>query len=281
MAGMSIAVRTLDDPGSVLDLAGPFLASDPVQHNLILTLLRTRVEHPEAGRYWMAVEEHDVIGVVFQSPLDHAATLTPMPHEAVRAAVDVIADEGVELPGVSGEAATVAHFAGAWSERTRVPASPTLGQRLYELADVVDQPAPGVRRRARTEDREFLVESFIAFVIEIGEPAEGSESVVDRRLAARQLWVWDDGGAVSMCGLTAAAEGVVRVGPVYTPPELRGRGYASALVSAVSADVRAAGTRCILYTDLQNPTSNLIYRNIGYRAVAEVLSYEFGPRRVA
>ncbi len=280
MAGMSIAVHTSDDPASVLDVAGTFLESDPVQHNLILTLLQTRVEHPEAGRYWMAVEEHDVIGVVFQSPLDHSATLTPMSHEAVRAVVDVIADEGVELPGVSGEAATVAQFAGAWSERTRVPARPTLGQRLYELADLVDQPAPGVLRRARAEDLGFLVESFVAFVIEIGEPAEGSKSVVARRLAARQLWVWDAAASVSMCGLTAPAEGVVRVGPVYTPLELRGRGYASALVSAVSADVCAAGNRCILYTDLENPTSNAIYRNIGYRAVAEVLSYEFRPRRM-
>ncbi len=279
MAGMSIVVHASNDPASVLDVAGTFLASDPVQHNLILTLLQTRVEHPEAGRYWIAVEEHRVIGVVFQSPLDHSATSTPMSHEAVRAVVGVIADEGVELPGVSGEAATVACFAGAWSERTRVPARPTLGQRLYELAAVVDQPAPGLGRRATTEDREFLFESFVAFVIEVGEPADGSESVVARRLAAQQLWVWDDDATVATCGLTAPAEGVVRVGPVYTPPELRGRGYASALVAAASADVRAAGNRCILYADLENPTSNSIYRNIGYRAVAEVLTYEFGPHR--
>ena len=277
MAGMSIAVHTSNDPVSVLDVAGTFLASDPVQHNLILTLLQTRVEHPEAGRYWMAVDGHDVIGVVFQSPLDHSATLTPMAPDAVRAAADVIAKEGVELPAISGEAATVAQFAGAWSELTRVPTRPTLGQRLYELATVVDQPAPGMRRRARTEDRGFLVESFIAFVIEIGESADGSELVVDRRLAAQQLWIWDDAASVSMCGLTALAEGVVRVGPVYTPPKLRGRGYASALVATVSGDVRSAGNRCILYTDLENPTSNSIYRSIGYRAVAEVLSYQFGP----
>lgn len=279
MTGMSIAVHTSDDPTEVLDVGGTFLASDPVHHNLILTLLQTRVEHPEAGRYWMAVEDQGVIGVVFQSPLDHAATLTPMSRDAVRSVVNVIADAGVGLPGVSGEAATVARFAGAWSERTRVPARPTLGQRLYELAAVVDQSASGALRRGRAEDLGFLVESFVAFVTEIGEPTEGSESVVARRLAAGQFWVWDDTATVSMCGLTAPAEGVVRVGPVYTPPELRGRGYASALVAAVSADVRAAGHRCILYTDLQNPTSNSIYRRIGYQAVAEGLAYEFGPVR--
>ena len=279
MASMSITVHTSDDPAAVLDVAGTFLASDPVQHNLILTLLQMRVAHPEAGRYWMAVDEHDVIGVVFQSPLDYHATLTPMSRDAVRAVVDVIADEGVELPGVSGEAATAANFAGAWSERTRVPARPTLGQRLYELTAVVDQPARGALRQATDEDLEFLVESLVAFVAEIGDPPGGSESVVARRLAAGQLWIWDDAAAVSMCGLSVPAEGVVRVGPVYTPPELRGRGYASAMVATVSADVRAAGHRCILYTDLDNPTSNSIYRAIGYRAVAECLTYKFGPVR--
>jgi uncharacterized protein len=39
--------------------------------------------------------------------------------------------------------------------------------------------------------------------------------------------------------------------------------------------VLAARRRCILYTDLGNPTSNSIYRRIGYRAVAECLRYRF------
>ena len=277
MMVMSIAVHTSADPAAVLDLAGAFLASDPVRHNLILTLLHARVEHPEAGRYWMVVEGHEVIGVVFQSPLSYAATLTPMSHDAVRSVVNVIADEGVELPGVNGEAATVAHFVGAYSEGTGFSARPTRGERLYELASVVGQSASGALRRGSDEDLGFLVESFIAFVTEIGEPSGGSESLVARRLAAGQLWVWDDDATVSLCGLSAPTEGVARVGPVYTPPERRGRGYASALVAAVSAEVEAAGRRCILYTDLQNPTSNSIYRRIGYSAVAEGLAYEFDP----
>ena len=70
-------------------------------------------------------------------------------------------------------------------------------------------------------------------------------------------------------------EGVARIGPVYTPPDRRGRGYGSALVGAVSAAVRARGTRCILYTDLGNPTANSVYRRLGYRAVAEALRYRF------
>ncbi len=63
---------------------------------------------------------------------------------------------------------------------------------------------------------------------------------------------------------------------MYTPPDRRNHGYGSALVAGVSTTLRTNGDRCILYTDLGNPTSNSIYRAIGYRAVSEVLRYEFG-----
>ncbi|MEX2660100.1 MAG: GNAT family N-acetyltransferase, partial [Acidimicrobiales bacterium] len=75
--------------------------------------------------------------------------------------------------------------------------------------------------------------------------------------------------------LSPPVAGVTRVQAVYTPEERRGCGYASACVAAVSEVALAAGRRCILYTDLGNPTSNGIYRNIGYQAVAEALRYRF------
>lgn len=70
-------------------------------------------------------------------------------------------------------------------------------------------------------------------------------------------------------------EGVVRVQAVYTPPERRNRGYAGACVGDLSGRLRDDGHQCMLYTDLDNPTSNSVYRRIGYRAVAEGLRYRF------
>ena len=68
----------------------------------------------------------------------------------------------------------------------------------------------------------------------------------------------------------------VRIGPVYTPPEFRGRGYASALTAHVSTEQLAAGRSfCFLYTDLANPTSNKIYVAIGYRRVCDSVQYAF------
>jgi hypothetical protein len=63
---------------------------------------------------------------------------------------------------------------------------------------------------------------------------------------------------------------------VYTPPELRGRGYASALTAHVSAEQLAAGRSfCFLYTDLANPTSNRIYVALGYERVCDSVEYAF------
>ncbi|HJW22008.1 MAG TPA: GNAT family N-acetyltransferase, partial [Candidatus Limnocylindrales bacterium] len=68
----------------------------------------------------------------------------------------------------------------------------------------------------------------------------------------------------------------IRVGPVYTPPELRGRGYASNLVAGVSQlQLDAGRTFVFLFTDLANPTANKIYQEIGYEPVNDVDEYEF------
>lgn len=115
-----------------------------------------------------------------------------------------------------------------------------------------------------------------AFQQEIGESADDTELRVDRGLAAGQLWLWDlSGDAVSMAVSRESVHAVVRLSGVYTPVEKRRHGYAAACVHALSKQLCDAGYRCILYTDLGNPTSNSIYRRIGYRAVAEALRYRF------
>jgi uncharacterized protein len=263
-------------PAFVLDHAGTFLASQPVLHNLILTILHARIAHPEPGRYWVAREQDKAVGVVLQSPLTYAATMTPMPERAVVGMVDAIAQAGVALPGVNGEAATAAAFAGNWAERKKSAVTPFQANRLYELLEVAKAPGiAGKLRQAFPEDRALMIDWTRAFSIEIGEPAGDTELSVDRWLAAGELWLWDDGEPRSMAVAREPVEAVVRVSGVYTPPGHRKRGYAEACVHALSRRHRDPGYRSILYTDLGNPTSNSIYRRIGYRAVAEVLRYRF------
>jgi ribosomal protein S18 acetylase RimI-like enzyme len=273
---MGIQIEFSEDAAFVLSLAGGFLASQPVLHNLILTILHARVAQPESGRYWVAMERGEVVGVVLQSPPTFAATLTPMDGQVAGAMVDAIADAGIELPGVSGEAATAASFAGRWSERRNAAATPFQGNRLYELQEAgMAAGVGGELRQACAGDRNLTLNWMRAFQAEVGEPGNDTEVRVERWLAAGEVWLWEDGEPMSMALSRTPLEGVVRLSGVYTPVDRRRRGFGESCVYALSKCLREAGFRCVLYTDLGNPTSNSIYRRIGYRAVAEVLRYRF------
>jgi ribosomal protein S18 acetylase RimI-like enzyme len=274
---MEFRVLFSEDAGFVLRSAEDFLSSEPVLHNLILSILHARVTSGDPGRYWIAFHGERAVGVAVQSPLDFPATLTPMESRAVLAIVDAIAEAGITLSGVNGDAATAASFAGQWGERRKSRATPFLGTRLYELLELGEVPrTEGQLRRAGPSDRSLMIQWTRAFQDEIGESANDTELRVDRGLAAGQLWVWDRSGeTTSMAVGREPVQGVVRLSGVYTPPEKRKRGYAAACVHALSRHLRAGRHRCVLYTDLANPTSNSIYRRIGYRAVAEALRYRF------
>src|ERR1043165_6038017 len=124
-----------EDPAFVLSKAGVFLSSQPVLHNMVLSILHARVAHSDPGRYWMAMRNDDTLGVAVQSPLTFPAVLTPMETPVAMAMADAIAEAGVALPGVFADAATAAAFAGQWSERSKLGATPFLGLRLYELLE--------------------------------------------------------------------------------------------------------------------------------------------------
>ena len=274
---MELKVVFTEDPAFVLSRAGVFLSSQPVLHNLVLSILHARLAQGDPGRYWMAMRQEDVVGVVLQSPLTFPATLTPMEPPVAAAMADAIADAGIALPGVNGEAATAAVFSGQWSERRKSAATPFQGNRLYEFLELTEAPnVEGTLRQASPKDRGLMILWTRAFEHEIGESGDDTEQRVDRSLAARQLWLWDQNEeAVSIALAREPVDGVVRLSGVYTPPEKRKHGYAAACVHALSRQLRDAGHRCALYTDLANPTSNSIYRRIGYRAVAEAVRYRF------
>ena len=88
--------------------------------------------------------------------------------------------------------------------------------------------------------------------------------------------LWEhDGRVVSLAGHAGETPNGARVGPVYTPPELRGRGYASALTAALTEQLLERLRFCFLFTDLANPTSNSIYQRIGYRPVTDITLWRF------
>lgn len=178
-----------------------------------------------------------------------------------------------DVAGLSSVPETARAIAAAWERRTGGTSRRTFSEAMHVLSEVHDppRPAPGMLRLPRPDERDLLVEWTREFVTEarlVGAAQAGQ--MVDARLRQEGLLVWDDGQPVSLVGVNPAVAGVVRIGPVYTPRPLRRRGYAGSAVAAVSRRALDGGAdRCMLFTDLANPTSNKIYAEVGYRRCGE------------
>jgi len=204
----------------------------------------------------------------------------PRSEQAIPALARSVRDEGVPVPGVSAPLPESERFAEAWRSLTGQGFQQRMSQRIYRLTSVRDvPPVPGALRVAVEADRELMVRWWRAFAEESlppGAPGSDPERLVGLRLPAGEIFLWDNGGPVSVSGWSHATDEAARIGPVYTPPELRKKGYATALVAAQSAELLGLGKRfCFLYTDLANPTSNKIYMDIGYEPVCDAAEFVF------
>ena len=200
------------------------------------------------------------------------------------ALADALAAANVALPGVVGAVPEVDAFSEKWVARTGAVRRQRTAQRIYRLTTLHPvENVSGFARTAGEADRELLVTWIRAFAAEAlpeSAPDLGAERTVHARLRTGTggFTIWDDHGPVSLAGWGGSTPCGVRIGPVYTPPEHRRRGYGTAVTAAVTTEQLAAGrTFCFLYTDLANPTSNKIYTELGYEPVCDSIDYAFEP----
>jgi predicted GNAT family acetyltransferase len=273
------------DLAAFLDRSDAFLRSRPALHTVPLTLadgMRRRGTHVYGAEdpVFGTLERDGAVRAVFLRTPPWWLTLTPLTEEEADSLAVRLAAEGHALPGVSAERDTAAAFAGAWQRRTGTGTRIKERQRLYRLGELTPpRPAPpGRARLAGPADRDRLITWFDAFMAEIGQPrAQDAGAWADSRVSHGGVTFWEtpDGTPAAMAGVTVEVAGQIRVAPVYTPPELRGRGYAGAATTEVSRVARDSGAEVLLFTDLSNPTTNGLYQRIGYRPVADFAVHEF------
>ena len=199
---------------------------------------------------------------------------------AVAAIADALVDEGRVVPGVHGAEDACVAFAAQWCTATGRQAHVHARLRNHVLTRVAPlSAAPGRMREATTADLDWLVDASDRFVAEVRvpPPPEGTRAMMEGRLADGRYRIWEDGGEpVAFLGATSPVPRFGRIGPVWTPPERRGRGYATSLVALASAEMLARGVeRIFLTTDLANPTSNAIYARIGYEPLDDEIELAF------
>lgn len=277
-------VRRFDDPAAFFAHAAPFLEAHEAQHNLLLGLRERLIADPHVfgpeDPYLATVEDgRRIVGAAFRTP-PHLLGLCRFDDlDGVALLADDLA--GADLPGVAGPRDAAERFAARWVGVAGAAVTRAMPQGIYEATSVV--PPAGVSGAMRdydSRDRDLVVAWIDAFVAEarppgpVGDPAEW----IDRRIADPDggIVVWDDAGAASLASFGSPTPTGIRVGLVYTPPERRGRGYASAVTAALTRRLLAGGRkRVFLFTDLANPTSNAIYQRIGYRRVGDVIALMF------
>lgn len=289
----SLDIKRFDAVTDFLAHAGEWLVAREAEHNLILGICTSLAENPTYS------EGPPLLATVADGDRIVAAAIRTPPWNLVLSEVDdpgalgvllddlLLAGDAARLPGVLGPVEHAATFARLWSSRTGVSVTREIGERVFSLTTVRPQrPVPGARRQATQADRDLLVAWFAAFHDEaFGRPAPvDSATLADRWLVggSRTMWLWqlDDGTVVSLCGIAMGTPNGFRIGPVYTPPDLRGHGYASNLVAEVTQAGLDAGKRFgFLFTDLANPTSNHIYQAIGYEPVRDIEQWGFEARR--
>lgn len=283
----ALRVERLPDAAAFVERAGAFLEQREAENGLILGLcadLRTgRSFGPRAPYFAVATPDGRVAGAAMRTPPFNLILAAGTHPEALPTIAEgVRRSEVADLPGVVGVKELSGPFAAHWRELTGMGARVKMAERIYRLTKVKAPrfgPAPGWMRLAEARDRDLVAGWMLGFTREaLGEgDVAGAEANADHWIAGRHLRLWIDGSRpVSMAGASGPTPHGIRVGAVFTPPELRKRGYAGTLVATLSqAELSAGRTFCFLYTDLGNPTSNKIYQDIGYEPVCDVDEYRF------
>lgn len=293
-------VRHYEDPRAFMAIAEPFYGKDTLRHTVALTVMARFLTMERAYEPLMATlhdggdrgdhtggdrdgDSGDLVGVAFRTPPWPVITSgLPTDLAVLETFLTRWLEFDPELPGASGPREYVERLGDAWVRVTGGTTKEVLAGRLYQLGQLVPPTVPGRARLATEDDVELLAKWRTDFANEAlpearDHDADGAEEI--RRLfeLGYSVGLWEDGGEpVSWAVASAPIGGMSRVGPVYTPPEHRGRGYGSGVTADVSQRARDAGARdVILFTDLSNPTSNSIYQKIGYRPVYDSSELEF------
>ena len=281
---MTLIYTEHQDAAGFLGVTQAALEAEESAHGLMLGIALRLVEKP------LSYGSAPYLATVTSGRVLRAAAVMTPPHRLqlysreacdlgeLQPVVDGLCRGHWAVPGVMAPEPLAEAFASIWNRRTGAVRRTGMKLRVYELRRVVAPPLPpGAPRQAAVEDLDLVRQWARAFNRECFGDRHQEESTagVEERLGGGRLFLWIDGTPVSMAGRSRPTAHGEAIGPVYTPPQRRGRGYATALVAHLAQRILGEGKEfCTLYADLANPRSNSIYQKIGFTAVADVVEMD-------
>jgi len=211
----------------------------------------------------------------------HNLTLYATDNKIDKAALDLLVNSIPEIDGVMADKKLAECFAEIYSTAHGMEYLIDRNQRIYELTEVSDKIENiGKLRPIREQDLSFLpywIENFYSDCFG-GSPEISADFNRYSGEVKRRVYVLEDNNNTAVCiaKITREMQNVCGIGLVYTPPYFRGKGYATSCVAQISKIALERGfSKCVLYTDLANPTSNSIYQKIGYNPICDSLVIKF------
>lgn len=262
-------------------LARPLLDADPVRHTIALTALDALCRDAGEPAVLLSVHADGGLAGVVLRPRGWPLICSALPAgfaTAVDAAV-AAADPGVDA--ANGPVPEVEAFAAARTARTGAAVRVAMRERLFRLGTLTPPSGvPGAARPAQEHDLDLLTDWTVAFAQEALSglrPPSDPRPHVRTVLAHGGPTLWEvDGEPVAFAAARPPVAGMSRVGPVYTPPAHRRRGYGGAVTAAAAQWALDRGVAHVaLFTDLANPTSNRLYPRLGFEPVLDALEVRF------
>jgi RimJ/RimL family protein N-acetyltransferase len=249
----------------------PALERDEVRHNLILAIMAQAARVNPAVETW-TLGEPGACAIKWPGRL---IVLGEVTREQCHVLAEATRD--LDYPGVVGLDPGPAWFVERAGELGLRFSPEPIPQRVHVLRRKPLFPgAPGAARQTRPEDGPLLADWLEAFHSEAvpHDPPTVREALEKVAGHGRHTFWIVDGMPVSVAGVARRLATAAAIAPVYTPPALRGRGFAGSVTASVAERLFAEGkTAVCLYTDLRNAASNRCYAKIGFTGVCDSCVY--------
>ena len=276
----SLTFQCTHDPAEAKKWFAGLIADEPVPMSVIASVADALIAEParyENPRWWSGRDASGRVVAAFMHTPPYPLHVALATADQAVALAEQLAGRRDPLPGVGGRRGPAEAFRDAWVRLTRAPARTRMWVGVFDLPQRPRLPfdVPGSYRRALPEEL-ALADTWAHDFADAVHDSPGTAQSLRAHIEAGRVGFWVDGRRpVSMAVASPANGGVTRISGVWTPVDLRGRGYASAVVAALSAERMDAGESCMLHTDLANPTSNKIYQALGYRRIGDDITITF------
>lgn len=268
-----------------LDIVGNQLLADEIRHGLTFGIAENISKdthlYGSDDPWFILIENSGKISATAMRTPPHRAILTHHSGDVESVAAELaLAIQAID-PAVSGIVGTkeiTEAFTQKWCGSSGQKVTDMMAQRIYQLTELIEPKwADGAFRQANLDDEEIV----LAWIKSFHEEAVGdvfSTSHYQRyrkRILEGEIYLWDNNGPTSMAIKTRPIRSSISVGGVYTPPDKRQLGYATSCVAALCRELLTEYRFCVLYTDLSNPTSNSIYKKMGFKEYCDSVQYSY------